>query len=122
MAFLPGPFGQPFAQSYNPIYSMSSNLAAIDNQLMFAPSINQNPNEVEYLNKSLQDAETNLANIDKTNLPNYIGAMQQVLILRYRKNIMSSSSNTREQLFAQKIAILEGLVNPVIVAPPAPSS
>jgi hypothetical protein len=111
-----------FTQSYNPIYSISSNLAAIDNQIMFARSVNQTSNEIEYLNKSLQDAETNLANVDKTNLPNYIGAMQQVLMLRYRKNAMSSSSNTREQLFAQKIAILESLVNPVTLATPAPSS
>ena len=107
-----------FPQPYNPLYSMSSNLAAIDNQIMFAPSVTQNPNEIDLLNKNLQDAENYLANIDKTNLINYIGAMQQVLMLRYRKNAMNST--TREELFAEKITILEGLVNPTPIIPDTP--
>jgi len=108
-----------FPQPYNPLYSMSSNLAAIDNQIMFAPSVNQNSNELDLLNKFLQEAESNLATIDKTNLPNYIGIMQQVLMLRYRKNAMSSSTNTREELFAQKITILESLLNSTATIDPS---
>ena len=118
MAFTPAFPPTFFQNSFNPLYNMSSNLAAIDNQLMFAPSITQNPNEIDLLNKNLQDAENYLANIDKTNLINYIGAMQQVLMLRYRKNAMNST--TREELFAEKITILEGLVNPTPIIPDTP--
>jgi hypothetical protein len=100
-----------FPQPYNFLYTESPQLATIDSQLMFAPPANPNPNESNSLDKALSDAEATLASTDKTNVNQYIGIMQQVLMLRQRKAALTSST-TRESLLAQKVTILEGLLNP----------
>ena len=110
-----------FPQPYNFLYNEAPQLATIDSQMMFAPSINQNPADIESLNKALADAEATLATIDKTNVNQYIGIMQQVLMLRQRKTALTSTT-TREALLAQKVTILEGLINPAPTSTPSPSS
>jgi hypothetical protein len=94
---------------------MNSNLESINNQMMLtAPQANINIS-VENVNKSLADAEAKLATADKTNLNQYVSIMQQVLMLRQRKTALTST--THEQLLAQKVTILEELINN-----PAPTS
>lgn len=98
----------PFPQ--NPLYKLSPKLQDLDSQIMSAPSINTDTNNLAMLNKTLEDAETNLTNVDKTNTTQYINAMQQVLLTRLRKQQLTSSI-TKEELLLQKITVLEDLIN-----------
>jgi len=82
--------------------SLSPELDAIEEQMMFA----RDPSQDEQLTKALADAEARLATVDKTKLNVYAGAMQQVIMLRKRLN----SPFTRDQLLAQKVALLENLI------------
>ena len=88
---------------------MNPKLEAIDNQMMLTSSQANLASNTDSVNASLADAEAKLTAVDKTNLNQYIGLMQQVLMLRQRKSLLVST--TQEQLLAQKVAILEELVN-----------
>ena len=87
-----------------PPYSMSPELDALEAKLMLA----RDPAHDAQLQKALFDAEARLATVDKTKVNEYVGVMQQVLILRQRL----SSTETRDQLIAQKVTLLEALLNP----------
>jgi hypothetical protein len=68
--------------------------------------IARDPSQDAMLQKALADAEARLASVDKTKVNEYVGAMQQVLMLRQRL----SSTETRDQIMAQKVALLESLL------------
>jgi hypothetical protein len=89
---------------FRPPYSLSPELDALEAKLMFA----RDPSQDAQLQKALTDAEARLAAVDKTKVNEYVGAMQQVLMLRQRL----SSTETRDQLMAQKVALLEELITP----------
>jgi hypothetical protein len=89
---------------FRPPYSLSPELDALEAKLMFA----RDPSQDAQLQKALTDAEARLAAVDKTKVNEYVGAMQQVLMLRQRL----SSTETRDQLMAQKVALLEALITP----------
>jgi hypothetical protein len=89
---------------FRPPYSLSPELDALEAKLMFA----RDPAQDAQLQKALNDAEARLAAVDKTKVNEYVGAMQQVLMLRQRL----SSTETRDQLMAQKVALLEALITP----------
>ena len=95
-----------FRQSpYDFLYALSPELETIDSQIMFASD--GNPATLQTLQTNLVTAQATLAQVDKTNVNAYIGAMQQVLMLRNRIN---SSNITRESLLQQKATILAGLI------------
>jgi hypothetical protein len=83
---------------------MSPELDALEAKLMFA----RDPSQDEMLQKALADAEARLTTIDKTKVNEYVGVMQQVLMLRQRL----ASTDTRDQLMAQKVTLLEALLTP----------
>jgi hypothetical protein len=89
---------------FRPPYSLSPELDALEAKLMFA----RDPSQDAQLQKALIDAEARLAAVDKTKVNEYVGAMQQVLMLRQRLR----STETRDQLMAQKVALLEELITP----------
>jgi hypothetical protein len=89
---------------FRPPYSLSPELDALEAKLMFA----RDPSQDAQLQKALIDAEARLAAVDKTKVNEYVGAMQQVLMLRQRLR----STETRDQLMAQKVALLEALITP----------
>lgn len=84
--------------------SLSPELDALEAKLMFA----RDPSQDAQLQKALTDAEARLAAVDKTKTNEYVGAMQQVLMLRQRL----SSTETRDQIMAQKVNLLEALLTP----------
>ena len=84
--------------------TLSPELDALEAKLMLA----RDPSQDAMLQKALADAEARLAAVDHSNVNEYVGAMQQVLMLRQRL----SSTETRDQLMAQKVALLEALLNP----------
>jgi hypothetical protein len=83
---------------------MSPELDALEAKIMLA----RDPSQDAMLQKALSDAQARLASIDKTKTNEYVGAMQQVLMLRQRL----ASTETRDQLLAQKVTLLESLLNP----------
>jgi hypothetical protein len=89
---------------FRPPYSLTPELDALEAKIMLA----RDPSQDAMLQKALADAQTRLAAVDKTKVNEYVGAMQQVLMLRQRL----SSTETRDQLLAQKVALLESLLNP----------
>jgi hypothetical protein len=89
---------------FRPPYFLSPELDALEAKLVLA----RDPSQDAILQKALTDAEARLATVDKTKVNEYIGAMQQVLMLRQRL----SSTDTRDQLMAQKVTLLESLLNP----------
>ena len=89
---------------FRPPYSLSPELDALEAKLMLA----RDPAQDAQLQKALTDAEARLAAVDKTKVNEYVGAMQQVLMLRQRLN----STETRDQLMAQKVTLLEALLTP----------
>jgi hypothetical protein len=84
--------------------TLSPELEALETKLMLA----RDPAQDAMLQKALTDAEARLAAVDHSKVNEYVGAMQQVLMLRQRL----SSTETREQLMAQKVALLEALITP----------
>lgn len=88
---------------FRPPYSLSPELDALDAKLMFA----RDPSQDAQLQKALADAEARLATVDHSKLNEYAGAMQQVLMLRQRLSL----TETRDQLMAQKVALLESLLS-----------
>jgi hypothetical protein len=68
--------------------------------------IARDPSQDAMLQKALTDAEARLAAVDKSKTNEYVGAMQQVLMLRQRL----SSTETRDQIMAQKVTLLESLL------------
>ena len=82
--------------------SLSPEIDALEMKLMLA----RDPSQNAQLQKALTDAEVRLATVDKSKTNEYVGAMQQVLMLRQRLN----STETREQIMAQKVALLESLL------------
>ena len=89
---------------FRPPYSLSPELDALEAKLMFA----RDPSQDAQLQKALIDAEARLAAVDKTKVNEYVGAMQQVLMLRQRLR----STETRDQIMAQKVTLLEALLTP----------
>ena len=89
---------------FRPPYSLSPELDAIEAKLMLA----RDPSQDEMLQKALADAEARMAAVDKTKTSEYVGVMQQVFMLRQRL----ASTETRDQLMAQKVTLLESLLNP----------
>jgi hypothetical protein len=87
-----------------PFPTLSPELDVIEMKLMFA----RDPSQDAQLQKALTDAEARLATVDHSKVNEYAGAMQQVLMLRQRL----SSTETRDQLMTQKVALLESLLNP----------
>jgi hypothetical protein len=87
---------------FRPPYSLSPELDVIEMKLILA----REPAQDAQLQRALADAEARLATVDHSKLNEYVGAMQQVLMLRQRL----SSTETREQLMAQKVTILESLL------------
>ena len=83
--------------------SLSPDLDALDMKLMIA----RDPSRDEMLQKALTDTEARLAAVDKTKTNEYIAVMQQVLMIRQRL----SSTETREQIMAQKVTLLESLLS-----------
>lgn len=86
-----------------PLPSLSPELDEIEAKLMLA----RDPAQDAQLQKALTDAQARLATVDKTKVYEYAGAMQQVLMLRQRLN----TTETRDQLMAQKVALLESLLS-----------
>lgn len=82
--------------------TLSPALDALEMKFMIA----RDPSQDAMLQKALADAEARLASVDKTKVNEYVGAMQQVLMLRQRL----SSTETRDQIMAQKVALLESLL------------
>jgi hypothetical protein len=76
-------------------------------------SINQqmymtiDPSQVPQLQTALEQARQRLATVDKTNLQQYAGAMEQVVVLSRRLQ----SNVSPQSLLSQRVAILEGLVS-----------
>ena len=89
---------------FRPPYSLSPELDALEAKLMLA----RDPAHDAQLQKALTDAEARLATVDHSKVNEYVGAMQQVLMLRQRLN----STETRDQLMAQKVTLLEALLTP----------
>ena len=87
-----------------PFPSLSPELDALEMKLMLA----RDPSQDAQLQKALADAEARLAAVDHSKVNEYAGAMQQVLMLRQRL----ASTETRDQLMAQKVALLEALLTP----------
>ena len=87
-----------------PFPSLSPELDALEMKLMLA----RDPSQDAQLQKALADAEARLAAVDHSKVNEYAGAMQQVLMLRQRL----STTETRDQLMAQKVALLEALLTP----------
>ena len=85
-----------------PFPSLSPEIDAIHAKILFA----RDPSQDAMLQKALTDAEARLATVDKTNVSEYVGVMQQVLMLRRRL----ASTETRDQLMAQKVPLLEALL------------
>lgn len=85
-------------------YSLSPEIDALEAKLMLA----RDPSQDAQLQKALTDAEARLATVDHSKVNEYVGAMQQVLMLRQRL----SSTETRDQLMAQKVTLLEALLTP----------
>jgi hypothetical protein len=83
-------------------YSLTPELDALEAKLMLA----HDPAQDAQLQKALSDAEARLATVDHSKVNEYVGAMQQVLMLRQRM----SSTETRDQLMAQKVTLLESLL------------
>jgi hypothetical protein len=88
---------------FRPPYSLTPELDALEAKIMLA----RDPSQDAMLQKALADAEARLATVDKTKVNEYIGVMQQVLMLRQRLR----STETRDQLLAQKVTLLEALLN-----------
>ena len=84
--------------------SLSPELDTLEAKLMLA----RDPAQDAQLQKALTDAEARLATVDHSKVNEYVGAMQQVLMLRQRLN----STETRDQLMAQKVTLLEALLTP----------
>jgi len=89
---------------FRPPYSLSPELDALEAKLMLA----RDPAQDAQLQKALTDAEARLATVDHSKVNEYVGVMQQVLMLRQRMN----STETRDQLMAQKVTLLEALLTP----------
>ena len=89
---------------FRPPYSLSPELDALEAKLMLA----RDPAQDAQLQKALTDAEARLATVDHSKVNEYVGVMQQVLMLRQRLN----STETRDQLMAQKVTLLEALLTP----------
>ena len=77
-------------------------LAELDQQMMLA----MDPSQRLQIEKALVEAQARLATTDKTNLNQYAGAMQQVVILKRRLE----SNVTPQDLLTQRIVILESLI------------
>jgi hypothetical protein len=86
-----------------PFPSLSPELDEIEAKLMLA----RDPSQDAQLQKALADAEARLATVDHSKTFEYAGAMQQVLMLRQRL----ATTETRDQLMAQKVALLESLLS-----------
>jgi hypothetical protein len=84
--------------------SLIPELDEINQQMFMAVDPAQKPQ----LQTALVQARQRLATVDKTNLQQYAGAMEQVVILSRRLE----SNVTSQSLLSQRIAILEGLVPP----------
>ena len=87
-----------------PFPSLSPEIDAIDAKIMLA----RDPSQDEMLQNALADAEARLAVVDHSKVNEYVGVMQQVLMLRQRL----ASTETRDQLMAQKVTLLEALLTP----------
>jgi hypothetical protein len=85
-------------------HSLTPELDALDAKLVFA----RDPYQDEMLQKALTDAEARLATVDHSKVNEYVSAMQHVFMLRQRMN----STETRDQIMAQKVTLLESLLNP----------
>ena len=88
---------------FRPPYSLTPELDALEAKIMMA----RDPSQDAMLQKALADAQARLAAVDKTKTNEYVGAMQQVLMLRQRL----ASTETRDQLMAQKVTLLESLLS-----------
>jgi hypothetical protein len=77
-------------------------LVELDQQMMVAVDPTQRPQ----LEKALVDAKAFLETTDKTNLNQYAGAMQQVVIIKRRLE----SNVTHQDLLTKRIEILESLI------------
>lgn len=87
---------------FRPPYSFSPELDALEEKFAFA----HDPSQNAQLQKALADAEARLAAVDHSNLNEYVGAMQQVIMFRKRLSL----TETRDQLMAQKVTLLESLL------------
>jgi len=87
-----------------PFFSLSPELDALEEKLMFA----RDPSQDAQLQKALTEAEARLAIVDHSKVNEYVAVMQQVLMLRQRLSL----TETRDQLMAQKVVLLESLLNP----------
>jgi len=76
------------------------------NKQMFVAT---DPSQVAQLQTALAQARQRLATVDKTNLQQYAGAMEQVVVLSRRLQ----SNVTPQSLLSQRISVLEGLVSNV---------
>ena len=85
-----------------PFNSLIPELADIEKQQMFAVD----PSMLPQVEKALADAQTRLASVDKTNMQQYAGALQQVVLLKRRLE----SNVTPQSLLTQRISILESLL------------
>ena len=82
--------------------SLIPELDSINQQMFLATD----PAQIPQLQTTLEQARQQLATVDKTNLQQYAGAMEQVITLSRRLQ----SNVTPQSLLTQRIAILEGLV------------
>jgi hypothetical protein len=82
--------------------TLSPELDALEMKLMLA----RDPSQDAMLQKALTDAEARLATVDRSKVNEYVAAMQNVLMIRQRL----SSTETRDQIMAQKVALLESLL------------
>lgn len=82
--------------------SMIPELDEVDSQMWLA----LNPDQRPVVQKALDDALARLRTIDRTDLPQYASALQQVVMLQRRL----ASNVTYESLMAQRVEILEKLI------------
>jgi hypothetical protein len=87
--------------------SMIPELDEINQQMFMATD----PTQIPHLQTALTDARQRLATVDKTDLQQYAGAMEQVIIMSRRLQ----SNVTPQSLLTQRVAILEGLVSKMSV-------
>jgi len=83
--------------------SLIPELDSINQQMFLATD----PSQVPQLQTALTEARQRLATVDKTNLQQYAGTMEQVVVLSRRLQ----SNVTPQSLLTQRVSILEGLVS-----------
>lgn len=82
--------------------SVIPELDEVDAQMMLA----LDPSQRDHIQKALDEAHDRLCTVDRSNLPQYAGALQQVVMLQRRL----TSNVTPQELMERRVEILEKLI------------